>query len=269
MEILGAIKHSDVRSVLTRGHIFLNCSLTESFCIAILEAACCGLHVVSTNVGGVPEVLPPNDVTYADTATPDAVEFALDTVIRRVRNLPSPWEVHNRIRGYYSWHSVARRTVRVYDNISNAPVLGVRGRLMKYWNAMHWSFRLLVVWIVVLDWLWHKVLCWLWPEGGIEKAKNLDVIKWMSKGRREDERDSGGGGGGGNGNGGSGSGSGSGGKKNRTSGKMMEEFGKRRTTTQPPENPKGVVRSSSSNGAGGGRGGETDWLVGDGVDVVM
>jgi phosphatidylinositol glycan class A protein len=33
--------------------------LTESFCIAILEAACCGLFVVSTDVGGVPEVLPP------------------------------------------------------------------------------------------------------------------------------------------------------------------------------------------------------------------
>jgi phosphatidylinositol N-acetylglucosaminyltransferase subunit A len=39
-----------------RGHVFLNCSLTESFCIAILEAASCGLFVVSTNVGGVPEV---------------------------------------------------------------------------------------------------------------------------------------------------------------------------------------------------------------------
>ena len=32
--------------------MFLNCSLTESFCIAILEAACTGLFVVSTNVGG-------------------------------------------------------------------------------------------------------------------------------------------------------------------------------------------------------------------------
>ena len=40
------------------GHIFLNTSLTESFCMAILEAACCNLLVVSTNVGGVPEVLP-------------------------------------------------------------------------------------------------------------------------------------------------------------------------------------------------------------------
>jgi phosphatidylinositol glycan class A protein len=39
-----------------RGHIFLNCSLTESFCIALLEAASCGLFVVSCRVGGVPEV---------------------------------------------------------------------------------------------------------------------------------------------------------------------------------------------------------------------
>lgn len=39
VEMLGAVPHARVRSVLVRGHIFLNCSLTESFCIAILEAA--------------------------------------------------------------------------------------------------------------------------------------------------------------------------------------------------------------------------------------
>ena len=33
-----------------QGHIYLNCSLTEAFCIAILEAASCGLLVVSTQV---------------------------------------------------------------------------------------------------------------------------------------------------------------------------------------------------------------------------
>jgi glycosyltransferase involved in cell wall biosynthesis len=45
-----------VRNVLCRGHVFLNCSLTDSFCMAVLEAAACGLHVVSTRVGGIPEV---------------------------------------------------------------------------------------------------------------------------------------------------------------------------------------------------------------------
>ena len=54
VELLGEIKHSNVRDVLVRGDIFVNCSLTEAFCMAILEAASCGLYVVSTNVGGVP-----------------------------------------------------------------------------------------------------------------------------------------------------------------------------------------------------------------------
>lgn len=57
--ILGALNHSEVREVLWCGHIFLNTSLTEAFCMAIVEAASCGLQVVSTCVGGIPEVLPP------------------------------------------------------------------------------------------------------------------------------------------------------------------------------------------------------------------
>lgn len=55
VEMLGAVPHAQVRSVLVSGHIFLNSSLTEAFCIAILEAASCGLLTVSTRVGGVPE----------------------------------------------------------------------------------------------------------------------------------------------------------------------------------------------------------------------
>lgn len=55
VEMLGSVPHAHVRSVLISGHIFLNSSLTEAFCIAILEAASCGLLTVSTRVGGVPE----------------------------------------------------------------------------------------------------------------------------------------------------------------------------------------------------------------------
>ena len=44
----------------------MNTSLTESFGIAILEAACVGLYVVSTRVGGVPEVLPSDMISFAN-----------------------------------------------------------------------------------------------------------------------------------------------------------------------------------------------------------
>jgi phosphatidylinositol N-acetylglucosaminyltransferase subunit A len=69
VELLGGLPHDKVRYALCRGHIFLNTSLTESFCLSMLEAASCGLLVVSTDVGGIPEVLPPG---MAYMAKPDA-----------------------------------------------------------------------------------------------------------------------------------------------------------------------------------------------------
>jgi phosphatidylinositol glycan class A protein len=40
--------------------------LTEAFCIAIVEAASCGLLVVSTKVGGIPEVLPREMIIFSN-----------------------------------------------------------------------------------------------------------------------------------------------------------------------------------------------------------
>ena len=49
--MLGEISHCDVRDrLLVEGDIFLNTSLTEAFCMAIIEAVACGLTVVSTKV---------------------------------------------------------------------------------------------------------------------------------------------------------------------------------------------------------------------------
>ena len=36
VEFLGSVSHKEVRNVMVRGHIFLNSSLTEAFCIAIV-----------------------------------------------------------------------------------------------------------------------------------------------------------------------------------------------------------------------------------------
>ncbi len=63
--LLGALPHHEIRNILVKGQVFLNTSLTEAFCIAIVEAASCGLLVVSTDVGGIPEVLPSHMIVFA------------------------------------------------------------------------------------------------------------------------------------------------------------------------------------------------------------
>jgi phosphatidylinositol N-acetylglucosaminyltransferase subunit A len=50
---------------MIRGDIYLHPSLTEAFGTVIVEAASCGLYVVATAVGGVPEVLPPHMTVFA------------------------------------------------------------------------------------------------------------------------------------------------------------------------------------------------------------
>ncbi|CAI5942364.1 unnamed protein product, partial [Closterium sp. NIES-64] len=129
--MLGAVPHSQVRSVLIQGHIFLNSSLTEAFCIAILEAACCGLFVVATRVGGVPEVLPPDMMLLADPNPPDIVE-AIAQAIQIVPRV-NPQAMHERVSRMYSWHDVAERTERVYDRVMAMPLDDLPTRLSRYY----------------------------------------------------------------------------------------------------------------------------------------
>ena len=115
MELLGSVPHSEVRNVLVRGHIFLNTSLTEAFCIAIVEAASCGLQVVSTAVGGVVEVLPSNMIRMA-APEPQSIIEALSATIPEVRNITSH-TFHEQISTCYDWHLVADRTEVVYESL--------------------------------------------------------------------------------------------------------------------------------------------------------
>uniref|UniRef100_A0AC34FZG9 Phosphatidylinositol N-acetylglucosaminyltransferase n=1 Tax=Panagrolaimus sp. ES5 TaxID=591445 RepID=A0AC34FZG9_9BILA len=131
-EMVGMLPHNKVRDLLVRGHIFLNTSLTEAFCTSIVEAATCGLHIVSTKVGGVPEVLPDDFITLAEPESyrqfihllfyivinEDVSELseALLHAIHQFETgeLISPQARHERMSPMYQWPSVAERTEVVY-----------------------------------------------------------------------------------------------------------------------------------------------------------
>jgi phosphatidylinositol glycan class A protein len=73
--------------------------LTESFCIAILEAASCGLFVVSTCVGGVPEVLPPSMIKFAEP-TAESLIAAIGAALPLAEKVV-PAEFHQRVSKYF------------------------------------------------------------------------------------------------------------------------------------------------------------------------
>lgn len=171
MELLGRVPHEKVREVLCRGHIFLNTSLTEAFCIAIIEAASCGLLCVSTNVGGVPEVLPP-DMIYLAPASPKPMIEQLERAINHYKKIPSN-QFHERVKRLYNWRMVARRVERVYDDISHGPAPSLLSR-MKMRISLGPVAGLFAVLLMILDYL--VLLFWRWmdPDETIDQAKGFD-----------------------------------------------------------------------------------------------
>jgi phosphatidylinositol glycan class A protein len=200
VRLVGAVPHDQVRDVLVRGHVFLNCSLTESFCIALLEAACCGLLSVATNVGGVPEVLPDDLILLSDPNVPSLVENVV-AAIHRQRDRPlDPRATHERVAAMYSWGRVAQETESVYDRVlarrerssetaaaaagsdrSNALRSGgpdLYERLECYYDALGRQIGVatVVVWIlaVTLD-LWVRAVEWAQPVDSIDVVPDLNV----------------------------------------------------------------------------------------------
>ncbi|RXI03741.1 hypothetical protein DVH24_038015 [Malus domestica] len=169
VEMLGAVQHSKLRSVLVSGHIFLNSSLTEAFCIAILEAASCGLLTVSTRVGGVPEVLPDDMIVFAKPDPSDMVQ-AIEKAISILPRI-DPQDMHS--RELYNWHDVAKRTEIVYDRALKCSNQNLLQRLSRYLSCGTWAGKIFCLVMIIDFLLWHLLQLWKLPAEDIEEVPDF------------------------------------------------------------------------------------------------
>ncbi|XP_064800204.1 phosphatidylinositol N-acetylglucosaminyltransferase subunit A isoform X3 [Oncorhynchus masou masou] len=171
VRLLGALEHKDVRGVLVQGHIFLNTSLTEAFCMAIVEGASCGLQVVSTRVGGIPEVLPEDLITLCEP-TVRSLCAGLDSVIARQRSgsVASPASIHAHVCTLYTWRNVAERTEKVYDRVAGEKVLPLDRRLLRLRAHCGPVAGSIFSFFAVLNFLFLLLLRWLLPDRLIDVA---------------------------------------------------------------------------------------------------
>ncbi|KAK9426285.1 putative phosphatidylinositol N-acetylglucosaminyltransferase [Seiridium unicorne] len=193
VEMLGAVRHEQVRDVMVRGHIYLHPSLTEAFGTVIVEAASCGLYVVCTAVGGIPEVLPSHMTVFAKPEEDDLV-VATGRAIAALRSGKVRTEkFHDQVKVMYSWSNIAKRTEHVYQGISGdisesefygygmsdptawaTSPSGHRNfalidRLKRYYGCGIWAGKLFCL-CVVIDYLLFIFCEWLWPRDQIDFA---------------------------------------------------------------------------------------------------
>lgn len=195
VEMLGPVRHEEVRDVMVRGHIYLHPSLTEAFGTVIVEAASCGLYVVCTRVGGIPEVLPQHMTTFAKPEEDDLV-LATGKAIAALRaNRVRTERFHDQVKMMYSWTDVAERTERVYNGISGvlseeefygyhsgggwSATRGRAGvqsfalidRLKRYYGCGIWAGKLFCL-CVVIDYLLFVFLEMWAPRSNIDIARS-------------------------------------------------------------------------------------------------
>lgn len=200
VEMLGPVRHEEVRDVMVRGHIYLHPSLTEAFGTVIVEAASCGLYVVCTQVGGIPEVLPSHMTTFAKPEEDDLVQ-ATGKAITAVRaGKVRTDRFHDEVKKMYSWDNVAQRTERVYDGITGTiseeefygfDTGGYTGnrvrnfalidRLKRYYGCGIWAGKLFCL-CAVIDYLFFLVLELWFPR------ENIDICPDWPRKLRAKER---------------------------------------------------------------------------------
>lgn len=171
VRLLGALEHKDVRNVLVQGHIFLNTSLTEAFCMAIVEAASCGLQVVSTRVGGIPEVLPENLIILCEPSVKSLCE-GLEKAISQLKSgvLPDPEKIHNIVKTFYTWRNVAERTEKVYNRVAGETVLPMDRRLDRLMSHCGPVTGCIFALLAVFNFLFLIFLRWMTPDSLIDVA---------------------------------------------------------------------------------------------------
>lgn len=197
--LLGSIRHEEVRDVMVRGHLLLSTSLTEAFGTVLVEAASCGLMVVATRVGGVPEVLPGNMTVFVLPEVEDVVRGVTEAVgILTGRNVRRD-KFHDLVKNMYSWSDIARRTERVYDLITGTPPakdnegyydeewtqygqpvqnpsFALMDRLKRYFGCGVWAGKLFVI-VVVVDYLIYCLLEIMYPREQIDVCKAWPLVK--------------------------------------------------------------------------------------------
>ncbi|KAI0436647.1 glycosyltransferase family 4 protein [Xylaria telfairii] len=193
VEVLGPVRHENVREIMVRGHIYLHPSLTEAFGTVIVEAASCGLYVVCTAVGGIPEVLPSHMTVFAKPEENDLVAATGRAIAALRANKVRTERFHEEVKTMYSWTNVAKRTERVYRGISGdisedeffgtdigntAQWSATRGRnlalidrLKRYYGCGVWAGKLFCL-CVVIDYLIFVFCEWWWPKDQIDIARD-------------------------------------------------------------------------------------------------
>jgi glycosyltransferase involved in cell wall biosynthesis len=116
---LGYVPYQELPALYQRADVFVLPSLTESFGQVFAEAMACGLPVVGTTAGGIPEVVgpeqarwlvPPGDTVALTERLSEAIQSLDELRKMGLRNAAY-------VRQRFSWVLAAAKYATLYDSL--------------------------------------------------------------------------------------------------------------------------------------------------------
>jgi phosphatidylinositol glycan class A protein len=170
VKLTGFLQHQKVRDVMIQGQIYLNTSLTESFCIAIVEAASAGLYTIATDVGGVGEVLPEYMVKLVQPNKESIIKAIKDTIKNYDKLKEKIKDNYKVLKSIYNWDKVAKKTKLVYQRALKKTDMSFITRIKKIFTVGHMS-PIIYLCAVLLDFLFLFLFTVFLPLKSIKTSK--------------------------------------------------------------------------------------------------
>lgn len=116
----GSISHTEVPDHLNQLDIYAALSRRESFGVAVLEASSCGIPVVVSDVGGLPEVVRDGETgIVVESESPDEAAEAIHSLVTDPKKR---YEMGKRGRSHvvkkYEWSDCVTKLLEVYEYVN-------------------------------------------------------------------------------------------------------------------------------------------------------
>lgn len=113
------VENQKLYKTLNKHDAFILPSLTESFGLVLLEAMACGLPVIASSVGGIPEIV--EDGINGVLVEPGNVSQIKEAIMKLKENpkLREKMQKANlkRVKTHFTWESVAKKYLKIYNQV--------------------------------------------------------------------------------------------------------------------------------------------------------